>query len=273
MCGRIDGESEAHATYRRVPPALALLRLAAVDLVSATGRLRGQSQACPAAHAADGHGDDLPAAADERAASRTSHLPVFAAECGGVTGGPGVERGHHLRAAAPRLHVFGCNSGLAQPIRTGVAVVEHAGQRLLRGRPADGIASWSPEIFNTDQGSQFTSRAFTSVLEEQQIAISMDGRRRALDNVFIERLWWSVKYENVYVQGYETVAELERGLRCYFDFYGRCRPHQALDNRTPWEVYWTARQSRKKQTLRAKFWPVARLKLKNLLTLGNCLAA
>ena len=112
---------------------------------------------------------------------------------------------------------------------------------LRRGRP---------EIFNTDQGSQFTSRAFTSVLEEQQIAISMDGRRRALDNVFIERLWWSVKYENVYVQGYETVAELERGLRCYFDFYGRRRPHQALDNRTPWEVYWTARQSRKKQTLR-----------------------
>ena len=112
---------------------------------------------------------------------------------------------------------------------------------LRRGRP---------EIFNTDQGSQFTSRAFTSVLEEQQIAISMDGRRRALDNVFIERLWWSVKYENVYVQGYETVAELERGLRCYFDFYGHRRPHQALDNRTPWEVYWTARQSRKKQTLR-----------------------
>jgi putative transposase len=110
-----------------------------------------------------------------------------------------------------------------------------------------------PEIFNTDQGTQFTSRAFTGVLEERQIAISMDGRRRALDNVFIERLWWTVKYENVYLRGYETVEELEAGLQTYFDFYCRRRPHQALDNHAPWEVYRAGRPSKKTKTAARKF--------------------
>src|SRR5947208_2362523 len=76
-----------------------------------------------------------------------------------------------------------------------------------------------PEIFNTDQGAQFTSQAFTGLLEATGIAISMDGRGRALDNVFIERLWRTVKYENIYLHGYETAVELERGLAAYFDFY------------------------------------------------------
>jgi putative transposase len=109
-----------------------------------------------------------------------------------------------------------------------------------------------PEIFNTDQGAQFTSRAFTSVLEQREIAISMDGRRRALDNVFIERLWWTVKYENVYLQGYETVEALERGLREYFESYCRRRPHQALENHVPWEVYRAGRRSRKNKNCGAK---------------------
>ena len=76
-----------------------------------------------------------------------------------------------------------------------------------------------PEIFNTDQGAQFTSQAFTSLLEAADVAISMDGRGRALDNVFIERLWRTVKYENIYLRGYETATELGRGLASYFDFY------------------------------------------------------
>jgi putative transposase len=99
---------------------------------------------------------------------------------------------------------------------------------LRRGRP---------EIFNTDQGAQFTSREFTTQLEDCGVAISMDGRRRALDNVFIERLWWSVKYEDIYLRAYETVSELDTGLRRYFKFYCHERPHQALGHRTPWEAY------------------------------------
>jgi putative transposase len=94
-----------------------------------------------------------------------------------------------------------------------------------------------PEVFNTDQGAQFTARAFIEVLEGAGIAISMDGRGRALDNVFIERLWRTLKYEDIYLRGYETVQELELGLERYFDFYRYRRPHMALNNLTPWDVY------------------------------------
>ena len=98
--------------------------------------------------------------------------------------------------------------------------------------------SWGrPEIFNTDQGVQFTSRAFTGKLEEAGVAISMDGRGRALDNVFVERLWRTVKYEEIYLKAYEGVAECRQGLEWYFPFYNHERPHQSLDYRTPWEVH------------------------------------
>ena len=95
----------------------------------------------------------------------------------------------------------------------------------------------TPEIFNTDQGCQFTSRAFTSRLEDARIAISMDGRGRAIDNVFIERLWRTVKYENVYLNDYASAIELHQGLTRYFEFYSTDRPHSSLGNRTPAEVY------------------------------------
>jgi len=98
-----------------------------------------------------------------------------------------------------------------------------------------------PEIFNTDQGSQFTSEAFTGILNAQGIRISMDGKGRWMDNVFIERLWKSVKYEEVYLKAYSSIAEARRELGVYFEFYNRKRWHQGLDNRTPDEVYWTSR--------------------------------
>jgi putative transposase len=94
-----------------------------------------------------------------------------------------------------------------------------------------------PEIFNTDQGVQFTSHQFTTRLENSGIKISMDGKGRALDNVFVERLWRSVKYEEIYPKGYEDLKEARKGLRRYFEFYNEKRPHQGLDYRTPAEVY------------------------------------
>jgi len=99
------------------------------------------------------------------------------------------------------------------------------------------LASGAPEVFNTDQGAQFTARAFTERVERAGAAVSMDGRGRCLDNVFVERLWRSVKYEDVYLRGYESVPELERGLAAYFRFYNTGRPHQSLDYRTPAEVH------------------------------------
>lgn len=99
---------------------------------------------------------------------------------------------------------------------------------LLRGRP---------EIFNSDQGAQFTSPAFTGRLQAAGVRISMDGRGRALDNVFVERLWRSVKYEEVYLHDYEGMREAQRGLGQYFRFYNEERPHQALGYRRPAAVY------------------------------------
>ena len=97
----------------------------------------------------------------------------------------------------------------------------------------------TPEIFNSDQGSQFTSAAFTKVLLVKEITISMDGRGRALDNIFVERLWRSVKHEDVYLKGYATLPELLLGLTEYFDFYNTERTHQSLGYLTPDQVYRT----------------------------------
>ena len=95
----------------------------------------------------------------------------------------------------------------------------------------------SPEIFNTDQGSQFTSMAFTSVLHREKIAISMDGRGAWRDNVFVERLWRSVKYEEVYLRAYGSVSEARASLGRYLTFYNGRRPHSSLDRKTPDHVY------------------------------------
>lgn len=95
-----------------------------------------------------------------------------------------------------------------------------------------------PEIFNTDQGSQYTSEIHTNLLENSNIKISMDGKGRAIDNIFVERLWRTVKYENVYLQAYGTTLELYNGLKNYFKFYNNERFHQSLDYKTPSEMYY-----------------------------------
>ena len=140
----------------------------------------------------------------------------------------------------------GGHHGLAQPVRGGLAPVQHLGggleadfcvealqEALGRGRPG---------ISNTDQGSQFTSREFTSreftqVLRDHEVRISMDGRRRYADNIFVERLWRTVKYEEVYLKAYADAKEARRELGAYFRFYNDQRPHQALGYRTSAEVY------------------------------------
>lgn len=102
----------------------------------------------------------------------------------------------------------------------------------------EALVSGKPEIFNTDQGCQFTSEAFTGRLLANGIKVSMDSRGRALDNVFVERLWRSVKYEDVYLKGYQTVQETQVGLKRYFEFYNMERYHQSLEYRTPATVHY-----------------------------------
>ncbi len=100
------------------------------------------------------------------------------------------------------------------------------------------LANRQPEIFNTDQGAQFTAHDFTQCLLDADVKISMDGKGRALDNIFVERLWRSVKYEDIYLKNYDDVPHLQEGLENYFQFYNHERPHQSLNDRVPAEVYY-----------------------------------
>ena len=104
----------------------------------------------------------------------------------------------------------------------------------------EALSCGRPEIFNTDQGSQFTDQDFTGALDAHGIAISMDGRGRFSDNIFVERLWRSVKYEEVYLKAYDSVAEAKAGIAAYFRFYNHERSHQALGYRTPHRVWSSA---------------------------------
>jgi len=108
-----------------------------------------------------------------------------------------------------------------------------------------------PEIFNTDQGAQFTSEAFTGVLEAQGVRISMDGRGRVFDNIFVERLWRTVKYEEVFLKDYADATQAREGLRAYFRFYNQERPHQTLEYRTPAEVYGGREGGKRERAARA----------------------
>jgi putative transposase len=103
----------------------------------------------------------------------------------------------------------------------------------------------APEIFNTDQGSQYTGKEFTDTLKEHGVKISMDGKGRAMDNIMIERLWRSVKYEEIYLKEYDSVADLKRALKLYFDFYNYERSHSSLDGKTPADVYFEEQELKK----------------------------
>jgi putative transposase len=134
-----------------------------------------------------------------------------------------------------------------------VAIMDWASRKVLAWRLSNTLDSsfctealeeaiqkfGTPDIFNTDQGSQFTSDTFLRILESHGIDVSMDGKGRWLDNVFVERLWRSVKYEDVYLKAYSSIAEARKGLRKYFEFYNCRRRHQSLDRKTPDDVYWS----------------------------------
>ncbi len=159
--------------------------------------------------------------------------------------GLSIERPNHVWAADI------CYLPMAKGFMYLVAIIDWHSRRVLAWRISNTLDAafcvdaleealtrfGPPEIFNTDQGAQFTSLAFTAVLKARGVSISMDGRGRWLDNVFVERLWRSVKYEDVYLRAYETPATLRTGLARYFDFYNSRRRHAALDRRTPDAVY------------------------------------
>jgi len=187
---------------------------------------------------ADGDRGALSPSAYDEARAGAQDLSVSAARHRDRTAKPGVGDGYHLHPMA-RGFVY-----LA-------VVLDWFSRRVLSWRVSitmeaafcvetleDALARHGkPEIFNTDQGSQFTGAAFTGVLIKNGIAISMDGKGAWRDNVFVERLWRSVKYEEVYLRAYGSVSEARASIGCYLDFYNRRRPHSSLDGTTPDHAY------------------------------------
>ena len=213
----------------------AVLRLAADDTLAPPSGRHGLSQAGAPPDATAGGARALPAAQDVSAAPwiypyLLRDLPITRPNhvwCTDVTYIP-LRRGF--------LHLVAVMDGRAA--RSVLAPVQHARCQLLRRGVARGArALWPSEIFDSDQGSQFTSVDVTDVLTEAGIRISMDGKGRWMDNVFIERLWRSLKYECVYLSEFATGSQARTGIGGWMDFYNERRPHSALDDRTPQEAY------------------------------------
>jgi len=146
---------------------------------------------------------------------------------------------YYLHSHGERILLSCGHHGLGKSEGPFLEALEHPGSLVLYRGLEEAISRYgTPQIFNTDQGSQFTADAFTRILKTHNIRISMDGRGRWMDNVFIERLWKSVKYEDVYLKAYSSITAARTELTKYFDRYNKRRRHQGLDNMTPDEVYW-----------------------------------
>src|SRR3954454_24362109 len=226
----------ADGADRPAVPDPALLWLAADGGLAEHTRTRGEPQAGAAADAPDGVGGDLPASQHQQGRGGAHQVSLSAQWPDDRPRQPGVVLGHHLYSDAPGLSVPGGDHGCRAVLSWRLSNTLHADfcvealEEALRG-------FGQPEIFNTDQGSQFTSDDFIGVLKKSQIKISMDGKGRCMDNVFVERLWRSLKYEEVYLHAYASVSEAKSGIGAWLHFYNEERPHQTHDYRTPRQVY------------------------------------
>ena len=237
-CGRTEpGGFFTDATSRRAVHQDAFLRFAANGGLFAGARFRGQPQTGPAIDEADGLGGHLPEKEIIGELSSPQSIPLFVAWVM-------VETPDQVWSTD--ITYIRLRRGFMYP----VAIMDWFSRYVLAWRLSntldvgfclealeEALKGRRPGIFNSDQGVQFTSRDFTERLERDAIPISMDGRGRAFDNIFIERLWRSVKYEEVYLNDYDGVLEAQRGLGRYFRFYNLERPHQALGYQTPATVY------------------------------------
>ena len=172
--------------------------------------------------------------------ARPQDLSLLAAQGEDRTGRSSVGDGHHLHPDGARLRLPGGGRRRVRPAGSRASGVDHDGSRLLHRSAGGGPGRHGkPDVFNSDQGSQFTSVDFTGVLLKHGVAISMDGRGAWRDNVFVERLWRSVKYEEVYLRAYDSVSEARGLIGRYLALDDHRRPHSSLDRHTPDEAYFT----------------------------------
>ena len=199
---------------------------------SAGSRLGGGTATAAAVDAGHGSGTDPSEAPNQREGSGSRDLPVSAATSTDRRSEHGMGGGHHVHSDASGSRVSGGGDGLVQSAHSVVAALNEALAR--HGRPT---------MFNTDQRSQFTSRAFLEVLRGHGIAISMDGKGCWRDNVMIERFWRSLKYECVHLHAFEDPREADARIAAWIEFYNHQRRHQGLANRTPDAVYHDASEA------------------------------
>ena len=236
--GTGDGrELEIDAIARRAIHPDAVLRNPEDGLVARRARTRGEYETGTPADAADGAGSDI--SKPRLSVPGTGHK-IYPYRLGSLK----IDRPDHVWASD--ITYIRLRRGFVYL----VAIMDWFSRYVLAWEVSISLESafcvaaldWAltttrPEIFNTDQGAQFTSEVFTNRLEKQDITISMDGRGRAIDNIFIERLWRTVKYEEVYLKDYVDVLEAVSNLKRYFTFYNHERPHQSLGYQTPAAIY------------------------------------
>ncbi|EDZ45032.1 hypothetical protein RBY4I_239 [Rhodobacterales bacterium Y4I] len=250
--GRDGAEPGANASDRRAVSGNAVLRCSADDLASSQRRPSGERETDQTVDAAHGLDADLPEA----------QHPLPGSTCKACARGGKAAKGHKTYPYLLRgLRVDRPNQVWAAditylPMRRGflylVAIMDWHTRKVLAWRISNTLEAGfcvealneaihrfgPPEIMNTDQGSQFTSFAWTDRLRRSGVRISMDGKGRFLDNIFVERLWRSLKYECVYLHAWETGSEAKAGVGKWVDFYNRKRPHSALGGKPPAVVYW-----------------------------------
>src|SRR5664280_1498445 len=246
----IGRRSGGHAASRSAAPGVSLRRFAYVARPAGFAGVQDRPPACEDANEADGDRGALSPSAHHQARARPQDLSVSAARYGDHAAEPSLGD-----VATMQVH---CADITYIPMARGfvylAVVLDWATRRVLSWRLSitmeaafcvetleDALARHGrPDIFNTDQGSQFTGSVFTGMLTNHDIAISMDGKGAWRDNVFVERLWRSVKYEEVYLRAYETVGEAQASIGRYLDFYNGRRPHSSLDGRTPDQAYFNS---------------------------------
>src|SRR5271155_4262233 len=235
---RRGGRSGGDAPHRRTASRTSVLRLAANDLRTQQGRPWGQPQAGAAADAGDGDRGAGSAPRHEQSRAGAQDIPLPAARPEDCRAEPRVGGRRDLHPDGVRLPLSGGDHRLGQPGGSGMAAVEHQRCEFLRGALEEALLRFGkPRIFNSDQGSTFTAEAFTGKLVTAGVEISMDGRGRFMDNIFIERLWRSIKYEEVHLKAYADGCEARAGIGSWMTFYNFRRPHQAMNNQMPMAVW------------------------------------
>src|SRR6266700_1528360 len=236
------GEPAADAPARRAVPEMPVLRQ------PEDGRRTGhQSQTRPTADAHSGYRSPLLQTQLEPPGTGSRGVPVPAARRHHRKTKSRLEHRYYVHSDAWRLSLSGRGDGLVQPLRAQLGTVQHDETGFCLAALDAAFRFGQPEIWNSDQGSQFTSADFLAPLKKRGISISMDGRGRALDNVFIERLWRSLKYELIYPGDFATGQDLFPALENYFHFYNYERPHQALGYQTPADLF--PHRSKRKRSL------------------------